>query len=140
MGADDASGPVVAEHGGERRAPVVVGAGLVQRAQLGVAAVEAVREGGQEGDRTAVGQAEQGVADGEAQSVRTGGGQMEAVAVGHGVVAAARVPAEPAPEVGRGDEVGGRDGGERSDGHASPRVVGVRGRVGGSRRRVAARA
>ncbi|GAA3149561.1 hypothetical protein GCM10010521_41210 [Streptomyces rameus] len=37
----------------------------------------------------------------------------------HGVVAAARVPADTASED-HGGAVGGRDGGERSDGHASP--------------------
>ncbi|GGV07671.1 hypothetical protein GCM10010260_51810 [Streptomyces filipinensis] len=43
----------------------------------------------------------------------------------HGVVAAARVPPEPAAEDG-GGAVDGRDGGELGDGHASPRVVGMR--------------
>ncbi len=125
VGADDASGPVVAEHGRERRAGVVVGARLVERAERGVAAAGTVRDRGQEGDGTVGVQAEQAVADGEAQSVGAGGRQVEPVAVRHGVVAAARVPADPAPEDGRGT-ADGRDGGERSDGHASPRVVGVR--------------
>ncbi len=120
VGADDASGPVVAEHRREGRSGVVVGARLVERAQGGVAAAGTVRDGGQEGDRTAVVEAEEAVTDGEAQSVGTGGGQMEPVAVRHGVVAAARVAADPAPEA-WGGGVGGRDGGERSDGHESPR-------------------
>ncbi|CAL9282717.1 hypothetical protein SUDANB51_07554 [Streptomyces sp. enrichment culture] len=110
--ADDPPGPVVAEDRRHGRTGVLVRAGLVQRTQGPVFAPGCVGYGGQQRHREGVVQAEQAVCDDDLQTVRAGQREVEPVAVRRGVVTAARVTADPAPE--------GRHGGRGCGGHASP--------------------
>ncbi len=100
VGADDPSGPPVAEDGRGGRAVVEVGARLVRRAERGVPAVGRVGGGGQDGERERVVESEEAVGERDAQTARVGRCGMEAVAVRHGVVAAVLVAADPPAEDG----------------------------------------
>ncbi|CQR60094.1 Hypothetical Protein sle_06310 [Streptomyces leeuwenhoekii] len=118
--ADDPARPGVAQHGGRGRTGIPVAAGPVQRAQRRVPAVGLVGHGRQQGHREDLVETEEAVGDGDGQTVRAGRRQVQAVAAGHGVVAAAGVGADPAAE--GGQRRAGRHGGRWRGGHVSPRV------------------